>query len=499
MRCFTMLQQILTLSALLWLTVGNAYAYTPTEDALLNKGIYTIDGTFGSYDFSDAEAAFDWAFTTANGTSYQLQGVAPTSNDLFGWKAVNITTPEPKWYMFSLGNDVDGDGSKKFDWVLLSANLNNKSVYKLAGVADNQTFKYSAKLDIDYSVNGNTITINNSNYTPDLMSAQECNVLAQQIIDYSDKLDNISRPGSDDISNAITAAKSNIDCKTVEGLVLYYYDNDLGYEIDDRRAVLLFREAAADGNAIAQAYLGRMYLNGYGTVMDYSEAKKWFEKSAAQNHADGQTLMGMLYKKGYAVTQEYSKAKEWYEKAALQGHHWGQNNLGWLYETGSGVTQSYTKAREWYEKSAAQGNATSQVDLGYLYRDGLGVQKNYSKANELFEKAVKKDLPYAKSALGYNYLMGWGVIQNYTKAKELFEEAAEHDDTMALSNLGQMYYYGEGVTQNTTMAIEYLERAANLGDEWAQNFLDDKNLRFISRPSKPSNRQRSSSFASPRF
>ncbi len=493
-----MLQQILSVCALLWLTIGNAYAYTPTEDALLSKGSYTINGTFGVHDFSHAEAAFDWAYTTAKGTSYQLQGIAPTSNDVFGWKTVNITTPKPKWYMFSLGSDVDGDGNQKFDWVLLSANLNNKSVYKLAGVAENQTFKYSAKLDINYSVNGNTITIDNSNYTPDLMSAQECDVLAQQMIDYSDKLDDIPHPGSNDISDAIAATKSSASCKNIEALV-YYYGNDFGYEIDDTKAKLLFTEAATDGNAIAQAYLGRIYLNGYGTVMDYNEAKKWFEKSAAQNHADGQILMGRLYDKGYGVTQNYSKAKEWYEKAALQGHHWGQNNLGWLYENGFGVTQSYTKAREWYEKSAAQGNATSQVDLGYLYRDGLGVQKNYAKANELFEKAVKKNLPYAQSALGYNYLVGWGVMQNYTKAKELFEEAAEYDDTMALSNLGQMYYYGEGVEQNTAIATDYLERAANLGDEWAQNFLGEQNLRSISRPSKPSKRQRNSSFTSPRF
>jgi fibronectin type 3 domain-containing protein len=126
-------------------------------DALIAKGNYNIDGTFGRHDFENAVGSFDWAFTTSSGSSYQLQGNAPTINDVFGWKSADIPTPTPAWYMFPMGSDVDGDGSQKFDWILVSTDSNNKQVYKLGGVSGTGNFVYSNKINVDYTVSGNSI------------------------------------------------------------------------------------------------------------------------------------------------------------------------------------------------------------------------------------------------------------------------------------------------------------------------------------------------------
>jgi hypothetical protein len=134
-------------------------ADTVVEDALLSKTDYTLMGTFGQHDFAEKESAFDWAFTMlSSGKSYQLQGNNPSDNDVFGWKEVTIETPQAAWYMFQLSGDVDGDGSSKFDWVLVSTNLEKKAAYKLAGVASNGTFQYSEKLNIDYYISGTSLT-----------------------------------------------------------------------------------------------------------------------------------------------------------------------------------------------------------------------------------------------------------------------------------------------------------------------------------------------------
>jgi fibronectin type 3 domain-containing protein len=126
-------------------------------DALIAEGSYTIGGTFGQHDFENVVPAFDWAFTTTGGTSYQLQGNAPTAGDVFGWKVADIPMPTPAWYMFALNSDIDGDGSPKFDWVLVYTDMSNKQVYKLSGVSATGNFLYSEKINVDYTVVGETI------------------------------------------------------------------------------------------------------------------------------------------------------------------------------------------------------------------------------------------------------------------------------------------------------------------------------------------------------
>jgi len=130
---------------------ASLYADVDMRTVLSSKQ-YSIAGTFGQHDFDDADSAFDWAFTLSNGTSYQLQGNPPSENDAFGWKKADITAPKPQWYMFPLGEDIDGDGSQKFDWILVGVNF--KAVYKLAGVTDSGNFKYSDPIELDYSMNG---------------------------------------------------------------------------------------------------------------------------------------------------------------------------------------------------------------------------------------------------------------------------------------------------------------------------------------------------------
>ena len=151
------MKKILLSAIVLAVGMNAASIEDEVKDALINSTEHTLSGTFGKHDFADAEDAFDWAFTTSGGVSYQLRGNEPSETDAFGWKAAgDIATPTPEWYMFAV--DIDGDGIKgKFEWVLLSADMSNKSAYKLAGANDNGTFAYSNKLDIDYMINGNSI------------------------------------------------------------------------------------------------------------------------------------------------------------------------------------------------------------------------------------------------------------------------------------------------------------------------------------------------------
>lgn len=74
---------------------------TKLQAYLLSTGTFDISGEFSQYDFPDVDTAFDWTFTTPAGSVYQLQGIAPSQNDVFGWKAVSVT---PQYTVSSPGS-----------------------------------------------------------------------------------------------------------------------------------------------------------------------------------------------------------------------------------------------------------------------------------------------------------------------------------------------------------------------------------------------------------
>ncbi len=125
------------------------------EETLKTREFYTIDGTFSWHDFENVPNAFDWVYQMQNGRMFQLQGKQATDNDVFGWKEVYGLTITPQWQMIYLGSDIDGDGTTKFDWIVLGMHTN--AAYKLEGVRENGTFKYSDKLDIHYDATAQTV------------------------------------------------------------------------------------------------------------------------------------------------------------------------------------------------------------------------------------------------------------------------------------------------------------------------------------------------------
>ena len=154
------------------------------------------------------------------------------------------------------------------------------------------------------------------------------------------------------------------------------------------KAAELFRPLAVQGNALAQASLGRMYYLGQGVSQDYTEAVKWFRLAAQQGYADAQTLLGMTYSLGQGVSQDYTEAVKWLRLAAQQGDANAQALLGGMYYQGKGVPQDYAEAVKWFRLAAQQGYASAQALLGEMYFHEQGVPQDYVKAHLWFNLAA---------------------------------------------------------------------------------------------------------------
>jgi hypothetical protein len=131
-------------------------------------------------------------------------------------------------------------------------------------------------------------------------------------------------------------------------------------------AFKLYQQAAQQGNAAAQNYLGNMYDNGYGITQNYTEAFNWYLKAAQQGDASAECEIGHRYYRGYGIAKNYTEAFNWYYKSAQQGYNWGQRNLGLMYHYGQGVAKNYEKAFEWYLKAAKQGGTDAETMLKQL-------------------------------------------------------------------------------------------------------------------------------------
>jgi TPR repeat protein len=232
-----------------------------------------------------------------------------------------------------------------------------------------------------------------------------------------------------------------------------------------------FRKSAEQGNAMAQHQMGGLYYIGRGGVpKDYRESVKWTKKAAEQGFRPAQHGLANMYKYGYGVPQDYPEAMKWYKKAAEQGDTIAQWWLGDMYENGYGVPKDNEEAAKWYIKSG-QLTLRVQKELARWYRDGIGVRKDYGEAVKWLKKAADQGDAAAQSDLGWMYHNGFGVAKDYEEAVRWFMKAAEQGDMHGQYNLGLMYKNGHGVAKDRGEARNWFTKAADQGYEEAKKEL----------------------------
>jgi len=103
--------------------------------------------------------------------------------------------------------------------------------------------------------------------------------------------------------------------------------------------------------------VGECRLRGGEYVLDepasYQTALRIWQEAANQGDAEAQYYIGEIYEKGLAGQQpDYQLAAAWYQKAASQGYKRAAVNLGRFYEQGLGVEQDEAEAVRLYQQAA---------------------------------------------------------------------------------------------------------------------------------------------------
>jgi TPR repeat protein len=79
---------------------------------------------------------------------------------------------------------------------------------------------------------------------------------------------------------------------------------------------------AAQGDAHAEALLGRAYYEGVGVPRSYPTALSWLNKAVAQNEPDAMFVLGLMYEWGRGVPQNLEKALALFDQAAALGQRY---------------------------------------------------------------------------------------------------------------------------------------------------------------------------------
>ncbi|RKW15313.1 MAG: sel1 repeat family protein [Cardiobacterium sp.] len=127
-----------------------------------------------------------------------------------------------------------------------------------------------------------------------------------------------------------------------------------------------WQRRAEAGDARAQYQLYFRYSLGDGVKQDQETANRWLQQAAGNGDADAQYWLGeRYYDGGSGFGKDRAAAFMWLEKAAAQGGRGEQSHVGWRYYSNG----DYDNARRWLQKAADQGDSTAKFYLKKI--DGL--------------------------------------------------------------------------------------------------------------------------------
>lgn len=247
------------------------------------------------------------------------------------------------------------------------------------------------------------------------------------------------------------------------GDAFYYVENY-------KRAMDMYKKAAARNSGLAMARLGDFYLSGMGVKVDSVQGNNWIDKAIAAGHPDAfHTRAFSLRYGGQGLPKDSLKAQEYFRKsyeAALPQADKG--NAEFMYYAGrallDGKTADTLTGLELVQRSANKGYKDAQYRLGVIYIGGTMVDQDITKAVQLLTKAAGKGAISAMQRMANTYYRGVGTItQDYSKALEWFERAVVHGDDYSAYMVGLIYGEGKGVSQDCLKGITWYELAGKRG------------------------------------
>lgn len=225
----------------------------------------------------------------------------------------------------------------------------------------------------------------------------------------------------------------------------------------------------AGKDPVADYYLGRLYLYGYGQQKNDTLAMRYFKQSAEKGYLPAALLMAK-----YALLKDKNpeEAVRWFKQAATSGDVDAQLFMAAAYRYGFGVKPNTDLATKYIIDAAKNGNAIAQFALAEHFLDSR--QESNKKLGLIWlNKAAVNGNLYAITKQGTLYLSsGKLVTQDIPRGMTLLNQAAAQNFVPAMVALGEA-----SLNQNQYQAaVEWFNKAINQKEMSAYLHLARANL-----------------------
>jgi TPR repeat protein len=273
------------------------------------------------------------------------------------------------------------------------------------------------------------------------------------------------------------------------------------------KAIELYEQAIAKGDAFAMHNRACMHQNGQGGSVNYVKAIELYEQAIAKGDAFAMNNRAYMHEKGMGGDVDYAKAIELYEQAIAKGNTFAMNNRALMHEKGTGGDVDYAEALKLYESVVGKGKPFSKCYRVWMRNHGgeellknllLNIDnisiKNIKTAEDLFN-SIRNG---TKDTQGRNNPFVLTAIDNFSKRKEVLSKIKEYSqDEVGFSVFVKRYFseYIGALINNLTYCFptlgwgDYLRRSNQtvMKDLIVEKVSHDEGIKV---PRHPSNRRK---------
>jgi uncharacterized protein len=236
------------------------------------------------------------------------------------------------------------------------------------------------------------------------------------------------------------------------------------WENSKETGVESLQRLAGEGNARAQAELGRAYHEGIGVVRNNTRSFALASAAAAAKDPEALYLLAALYSEGDGVLPNDKMAAQLVKQAAEAGHKLAQRILPeaeQIAERSQKASVDLAAKLPDVRAAAESGDRDAQRKMGDYSIEGWGIPQDANAAIEWYKKAAQSGDAKAMTQIGVLYDKGRGVKVDYAAAVGWYKAAAEKGDAQGQFNFGMLTHYGAGTEKNEELGLEWIRRAAD--------------------------------------